>query len=63
MVFLLMNILQIVGVLSTLITFANLTLSLCFFLASFTKLSRYSNSLGMERIVSIRDNENLPLMK
>lgn len=63
MVFLLMHILQIVGVLSTLITFANLTLSLCFFLANFTKLSRYSNSLGMERIVSIGNNENLPLMK
>ncbi len=60
---LLMQILRIISISSTPITFVVMVFSSHFFLISFTKFSKYSNSLRMERIVSIGDNEFFLLMK
>jgi len=46
-----------------LITLLNFKFSSCFFLASFAVLSKCLNSLGIEIIVSIGNNEILHLMK
>jgi hypothetical protein len=58
-----MQIRWIVGVFLSFIKLAISKLSFFFFQTSVTRLSKYSNFPRIDKIVSIEDNEILPVMK